>query len=150
MPDSILARIALVVAPALAFAVQRAPTVQPPPAKYTEVCSVCHQATGAGLAGAFPPLAGSEWVTGRADVPIAIILHGMQGEITVKGQKYNGAMMPWATSMTDAEIASVVTYIRSAWGNRASAVTAAQVRAVRTRTARRTTPWTAAEVRAMR
>jgi uncharacterized protein len=121
-----------------------------PANKYGEVCAACHQATGAGVDGAFPPLDGSEWLNGRADIPIAIVLHGLTGEITVKGKKYNGAMMPWATALTDADIAAILTYARSSWSNRASAVTIAQVRAVRTRFGARTTPWTAAELRAIR
>jgi mono/diheme cytochrome c family protein len=130
-----------------AGAITRAPQ---PPNKYAEVCAACHQATGAGVEGAFPPLDGSEWVTGRPDLPIAIVLHGLQGEITVKGKKYNSAMMPWASALTDADIAAVLTYTRSSWSNRAAPVTAAQVRAVRRRYATRTTQWTAAELRAIR
>jgi mono/diheme cytochrome c family protein len=103
--------------------------------------------TGLGLAGAFPPLAGSEWVTGRVEVPIALVLHGMQGEVTVKGAKYNGVMTPWGAMFSDQEIANVVTYIRSQWGNKASAATAADVAKVRAATKARTTPFTAAEVK---
>ena len=122
----------------------------PPPGKYAEICAVCHQATGLGVEGAFPPLAGSELAIGRAEIPIAIVLHGLQGEVVVKGKKYNGAMMPWAAALSDAEIATTLTYVRSSWGNRASAVTPAMVRAVRTRYAARTTPWTAAQLRTIR
>jgi mono/diheme cytochrome c family protein len=111
------------------------------------VCSACHQQNGQGVPGAFPPLAGSEWVTGDPKIPIAIVLHGMQGPITVKGQEYNGVMMPWA-ALSDAQIAAIATYVRSSWGNTASAVTAADVAAVRAATASRKTQWTAAEVRA--
>ena len=118
--------------------------------KYVEVCQACHQATGLGLPGAFPPLAGSEWLTGRADIPIAIALKGLQGEITVKGVKYNGAMMAWENVLNDADLAATLTYARSQWGNRATPVTAAQVRAVRTRFAGRTAPWTAAELTALK
>ncbi len=110
-------------------------------------CTACHQATGAGLPGAFPPLAGSEWVTGKPEVPIAIVLHGMQGEITVKGAKYNSMMTPWGTTFNDQEIANVVTYIRSQWGNKAPAVSAAQVAVVRAATKARKTQWTAAELK---
>lgn len=110
-------------------------------------CAACHMANGAGMAGAFPPLAASEWVTGKAEVPIAIVLHGMQGEITVKGVKYNSVMTPWASLYSDQEIANVVTYIRSQWGNKASAVTAAQVAAVRAATKARKTQWTSAELK---
>lgn len=122
----------------------------PPVNKYAEVCAVCHQATGLGLDGAFPPLAGSEWLTGRADIPIAIVLHGLQGPITVKGKPYNSAMMAWGAAMTDDDIAGTLTYARSQWGNRAAAVTTAQVRAARARFASRTTPWTAAELKALK
>lgn len=109
------------------------------------VCSACHQANGQGLPGAFPPLAGSEVVTGEPSIPIAIILKGLQGELTVKGQKYNGVMASWA-QLSDAQIAAILTYERSSWGNAGSAVTAEQVAKVRAATASRTTPWTWAEV----
>ncbi len=122
----------------------------PPVNKYAEVCAVCHQQTGLGLEGAFPPLAGSEWITGRAEIPIAIVLHGLQGPITVKGKPYNGAMMAWGAAMSDDDIAGTLTYARSQWGNRAAAVTTAQVRAVRARFASRTTAWTAAELKAIK
>jgi mono/diheme cytochrome c family protein len=114
-------------------------------------CVTCHMADGAGMPGAFPPLAGSEWVTGPASRPIAIVMHGLQGEITVKGTKYNSMMMAYGTGvpMNDDEIAAVVTYIRSNFGNSASAVTAADVAAVRTATAGRTTPLVVADLEAM-
>ncbi|HEX4933192.1 MAG TPA: cytochrome c, partial [Gemmatimonadaceae bacterium] len=111
------------------------------------VCQTCHQENGEGLPNLYPPLAGSEWLTGDAEIPIAIVLHGMQGEITVKGQKFNNVMAPWA-SLSDAQIAAILTYERSSWGNTASAVTAEQVAAVRAATASRTTPWTPEEVKA--
>ncbi len=103
-------------------------------------------ANGSGLPGVFPPLTESEWVTGRPEVPIAIVLHGMQGEVTVKGVKYSSVMTPWAAMFSDTEIANVVTYIRSQFGNSASAVTAAQVAAVRGAAKDRKTMWTAAEL----
>jgi mono/diheme cytochrome c family protein len=114
-------------------------------------CVTCHMADGAGMPGAFPPLAGSEWVTGPASRPIAVVMHGLQGEITVNGTKYNSMMMAYGTGvpMTDDEIAAVVTYIRSNFGNSASAVTAADVAAVRTATAGRTTQLTVADLEAM-
>lgn len=122
----------------------------PPANKYVEVCQVCHQATGLGLEGAFPPLAGSEWVSGAAVVPIAIVLKGLQGEIVVKGKTYNGAMMAWESSLTDADLAATLTYTRTQWGNRGTPVSAAQVRAARARFAARKTPWTAAELKALK
>lgn len=118
--------------------------------KYGQVCAACHQATGLGIEGNFPPLAGSDWLNGKAEVPIAIVLHGLQGEIDVLGKKYNGAMAPWGEAMNDAEIAAVLTYARSQWGNTGSAVTADEVKTARAKFASRTTPWTAAELTPMR
>src|SRR3546814_618651 len=60
---------------------------------YAAQCVACHQAGGQGLPGVFPPLAGSEWVTGKAALTVQIVLHGVAGELTVKGTQYNG-MMP--------------------------------------------------------
>jgi mono/diheme cytochrome c family protein len=96
-------------------------------------CVACHQAGGQGSPGQFPPLAGSDWVNepepGRL---IRLVLNGLQGPITVKGQSFNNVMVPWNV-LTDQEIAAVVTYVRQNkdWGNNASAVTPAQVKAVR-------------------
>ena len=122
----------------------------PPVNKYGEVCAACHQLDGTGLEGVFPPLAGAEYVNAPAIVPIAIVLHGLQGEITVKGKQYNGAMMAWGSVLNDDDLAATLTYVRSQWGNRAAPVTAAQVRAVRARLASRTTPFTAAELRTLK
>jgi len=89
-------------------------------------CAACHQASGLGVAGVFPPLAGAEWVQGAEKVLISILLHGIQGEIEVKGAKYKGAMPPFGT-LADAEIAGVLSYIRSDWGNQAPPIAAAAV-----------------------
>jgi mono/diheme cytochrome c family protein len=114
-------------------------------------CVTCHMADGNGMAGAFPPLAGSEWVTGPAARPIAIVMHGLQGEITVKGATYNSMMMAYGTGvpMSDDEIAAVLTYVRSNFGNSAPAVTPAEVAAVRAATAGRSTPMTVADLEAL-
>ena len=93
-------------------------------------CAACHQASGLGVAGVFPPLAGAEWVVGSEKVLISLLLHGVQGELEVKGNKYNGAM-PAFGALADAEIAAVLSYIRSDWGNQAAPVTAAAVAAQR-------------------
>ena len=99
-------------------------------AKVYNTCLPCHQATGAGLPGAFPPLAESEWVNGPVENLIRIQLRGLMGPITVKGTTYNSVMPPNAT-MSDDEIAAVLTYVRSNFGNKSSAVTADQVKALR-------------------
>jgi mono/diheme cytochrome c family protein len=104
-------------------------------------CAACHQATGLGIPGAYPPLAGSEWLVNNPEVPIRIVLHGLQGPITVKGTAFNSAMTPFADQLTDAEIAAIISYERSSWGNSASKITAEQVASVRTATKSQTAPW---------
>jgi cytochrome c oxidase subunit 2 len=89
---------------------------------YAARCASCHQPTGAGIPGAFPPLAGAEQVTGKAEEHIKIVLNGLNGAITVKGQSYNGVMPAWKDVMTDREIAAVLTYERNSWGNKAGIV----------------------------
>jgi mono/diheme cytochrome c family protein len=103
-------------------------------------CVACHQTSGLGIPGVFPPLAGSEWVLGNDKVLVQIPLHGVLGVIKVKGAAYNGAM-PVFDALSDAEIAAVLSYVRSQWGNAAPAVSAATVAAGREATRARTTPW---------
>jgi len=100
------------------------------PASYA-TCVACHQAEGQGVAPVFPPLAGSEWVNGPVENLIRIQLRGLQGPITVKGVDYGAAAMPANATMTDDQIAEVLTYIRSSWGNNSSAVTPDMVAALR-------------------
>jgi len=109
---------------------------------YGRVCVTCHQADGAGIAPAFPPLAGSAVATGDAEVPIKIVLSGLTGEMTRDGTIFNGMMTPWASALSDAEIAAVLTYVRSNFGNSADAVTEAQVAGVRAATSSQTAPYT--------
>lgn len=110
-------------------------------------CAACHQPNGQGTPGLFPPLAGAEWVLesdpGRI---IRIVLDGMSGPVTVKGQTYNNVMPPWRPTLNDEEIAQVLTYIRQTWGNNAASVTTEQVAEVRKATEGRTTTWTAEEL----
>ena len=94
---------------------------------YSTNCSGCHGAQGTGTPGAFPPLAGNDVVTGPPDKVIHILLYGLNGAITVGGKPYNGVMPPWKGQLSNADIANVITYIRSSWGNKASAVTEADV-----------------------
>jgi mono/diheme cytochrome c family protein len=97
---------------------------------FTTNCASCHQAGGKGLAGSFPPLAGNPVVTGDPKTVIHIVKYGLSGKIMVGPDAYNGIMPPWGSQLSDAQIAGVVTYIRTSWGNKASAVTAADVSAV--------------------
>ena len=84
-------------------------------------CAACHQATGKGLPGVFPPLDGSEWVHGDARTLANILLHGINGKITVVGADYSGSM-PSFQQLGDAELAAVASYIRSEWSNKGEAL----------------------------
>lgn len=116
---------------------------------YTQNCALCHQATGLGQPGQYPPLTGSEWVTGPQNRLISILLHGANGPLTVAGQTFNGAMPPQKDTLKDEDIAHVLTYIRQEWGNKASAVSTEAVAEMRKENAARTKPWTEAELKAL-
>jgi mono/diheme cytochrome c family protein len=112
---------------------------------YDMTCIACHQANGLGVPGQYPPLVASEWVTGNEDRVIRIVLHGLNGPITVEGKEYNNVMAPLG-SLKDDQIANVISYVRASWGNTASEVTPEAVARVRAETAGRNTYWTAAEL----
>ena len=114
---------------------------------YVSRCMSCHQTTGQGISGVFPPLDGTEWVQSDKGRLIRIILHGMMGEATVQGTVYSGAMPPWGSFLDDAEVAAVLSYIRTSWSNDADAVTAKEVALVREATKARKTPWTENELK---
>jgi mono/diheme cytochrome c family protein len=113
---------------------------------YAANCQACHQATGQGLPGVFPPLAGSPFVTGDAELPTQILLHGLTGPVEVLGATYNGAMPAFGEQLGDAEIAALLTHIRTEWGNGAPAVDAAAVAAARKAAESRKTPWRVEEL----
>jgi mono/diheme cytochrome c family protein len=103
------------------------PPKSPPPASapspavdgaatYARQCSACHQAHGGGLPGTFPPLAGNSDLYIDRRFPVYVLLNGLEGEIAVKGQNYNGVMPPF-DHLSNAEIAAVIGYVRAAWGN---------------------------------
>lgn len=114
---------------------QRSPQISAPAERTGEqifktTCASCHQESGQGVAGAFPPLAGSPWVTEDAHTPVLIVLRGVQGPIEVKGTTYS-SVMPSFSSLKDEELAKVLTYIRGSWGNKAPEITVEQVAALR-------------------
>lgn len=119
----------LTIAKAQAAAPQAAPADGQ--ALYGQNCAGCHQANGQGLSGAFPPLAGSKVVTGDGAYLARVVLFGLQGPITVKGQNYNGNMPALGGVLNDAQMAALLTYIRGAWDNKAAAVSADTVRTER-------------------
>ncbi len=98
--------------------------------EYLEYCLTCHQPDGNGVRSQFPPLASNELVKGPADSLIKIVLFGLEGPIIVKGLQYN-QLMPAQDYLSDQQIADVLTYIRSSWGNNAEPVAPALVAEIR-------------------
>ena len=112
-------------------------------------CVACHQANGKGLPGVFPPLAGSEWVQGDERVVANILLHGINGDITVAGAAFKGAM-PSFRQLGDAELAAVASYVRSEWSNQAPPIKP-EVFAAERKASARTTPFDGeAELKALK
>jgi nitrite reductase (NO-forming) len=101
---------------------------------YGQTCAACHQQNGTGLAGAFPPLARSDFLNADATRAIGVVLNGLTGPITVNGTTYN-SVMP-AQGLSDDAVANVLTYVYSQWGNNGTVVTPAQVARVRAATPR--------------
>jgi mono/diheme cytochrome c family protein len=114
------------------------------------VCVACHQGNGQGLPGQFPPLAGSEWVQNQsAERIIRIVLNGLAGPLQVKGQNFNNVMPPWKGTLSDEQIAHVLSFVRNEWGNSASLVTPEEVAKVRQAIKSREAPFTQAELEAI-
>jgi mono/diheme cytochrome c family protein len=106
---------------------------------YGRLCVACHQPDGRGRDGLAPALAGSPFVTGRAGITARIVIHGKEGK----------AMMPPLGTLSDAEIAGVLTFVRRSFGHTASPVGVDLVREVRGASLGRERPWTEAELRAV-
>jgi mono/diheme cytochrome c family protein len=120
-------------------------------AVYMQTCFACHQPTGLGLPGAFPPLAGTEYTTGDARRMIAIVLKGVNPPLKVKDMTYAVPMPPpdmqFPILKDDSKVAAVINYVRNSFGNTdEKGVTPELVAAVRKEFIDRTTPWTEAEL----
>ena len=101
---------------------------------YKTYCDNCHQGDGKGDGARFPPLTGSQYVTGDKNKLIEIILNGLQGQITVDGKTFNGIMPPHKDILEDHAIASIATYIRNRFGRVKGSVTTLEVTTVRNST----------------
>jgi mono/diheme cytochrome c family protein len=98
---------------------------------YLANCSACHQRDGGGLKGAFPPLAGADWLRDHpTQRSIEVVLRGLSGPITVNGVQYN-AVMPPAPHLSDRDVAAILTYVYGNWGNDGRMVTPEMVATVR-------------------
>ncbi len=101
---------------------------------YNSKCATCHGADGQGSGSAFPPLTGErvkQDTDEHKNYHIEVVLKGLQGQIVVNGQTYNGAMQPWYNVLNDAEVAAVVNHERTSWGNNGGEVTIEQVAELR-------------------
>ena len=114
------AEVAAAAAPALAERVGAGQKV------FTTACSACHQETGLGLAGAFPPLAKSDYLLKNPKRAVDVVLKGLQGEVTVNDVKYN-SVMPAMPQLSDQEIADVLTYALNSWGNKGGSINPTEV-----------------------
>jgi nitrite reductase (NO-forming) len=104
--------------------------VQAGQALFTGTCSVCHQPSGAGLPGVFPPLAKSDFLAADPKRPISFVLNGLSGKVTVNGHEYDSVMPPM-TQLNDDEIANILTYVLNSWGNPGGRILADEVKQVR-------------------
>ena len=100
-------------------------------AVYTTYCRACHQSNGMGDGSRFPPVAESDWVNGDKNRLINVVLEGLTGPITVNGVPFNEAMPAHKSILNDEQVAEVLTYIRTNFGNNSGPITPEEVAAVR-------------------
>ncbi len=112
-------------APRQAPAANRAERIERGRRIYSNVCAACHQPSGAGVAGAFPPLAESDYLNADKLRAIRVVAEGLEGEIRVNGQSFNSTMP--ALNLSDEDVANVLTYVYSMWKNAGHEVTPAEV-----------------------
>ena len=114
---------------------------------YGNNCANCHQASGAGQPGSYPPLVGSDVVLGNKERLAAVMLHGLQGPLDTKAGAFGTMVMPgWASNFTDEQLADLTTYLRTSWGNTANAVTTEEVSTARAKFASKGGAFTQAEL----
>jgi mono/diheme cytochrome c family protein len=117
---------------------------------YEQVCGLCHGNDGLGKPGQAPPLAGSEWVNAKsADRLAHIPLAGLNGSVPVKGKDWNLSMPPMGAAMSDSDLADVLSYVRSSWGNKAGVVTPNEIKKVRAALGAHPQPLSGAELQKM-
>ncbi|MEO8366459.1 MAG: copper-containing nitrite reductase [Pseudoxanthomonas sp.] len=97
---------------------------------FNGTCATCHQPNGEGMAGVFPPLAKSDYIAADKSRLAAVMLHGLQGPVTVNGKEYN-SIMPPMNQLTDDEVAQLATYVLNSWGNPGGHVTKDEAAAAR-------------------
>jgi mono/diheme cytochrome c family protein len=115
---------------------------------FNDNCAVCHNTDGMGKPGQAPPLAGSEWVHLSPARLLRIPLYGLTGPITVKGQQmsFQIPMVAIGQALPEDSLAAALSYVRQAWGNKASPITAEQINAVKTQVGNRSQSFTPEEI----
>jgi mono/diheme cytochrome c family protein len=98
---------------------------------FENVCALCHNNDGNGKPNQGPPLAGSDWVVGPPNRMIRIPLAGLSGAVQVKGETWTLSMPAMGAALPDDDLAAVLSYMRQSWGNKASPITAEQIKAIR-------------------
>ena len=117
---------------------------------YEGNCANCHQKTGAGQPGSYPPMVGSEWVIGNKPMLASILLDGVAGPLSVHGDEYGSNVMPAWANLSNDNLAAIMTYIRKSWGNAGDDVKPEDVAAARTQDASRTSPWAESDLMKMK
>jgi len=113
---------------------------------YVSYCSSCHGSNGLGIRGAFPPLNGSSIVQGDKETLTKILLHGLQGQVTVKGDKYNGTMPAFGSVLSEEQISAILTYVRSMPDNKSNSISTEEVSSIKRKTASHQRTWTPDEL----
>jgi len=122
------------------------PSLLPARQLYRVHCSACHGRNGEGAKNLFPPLIGPTWVVGDPGRPIRIVLHGLEGTLSLGGAVYMNRMPPLGARLGDGEVASILTYVRASWGNRAPPVAPQEVADIRAETSTRDRPYRVEEL----
>ncbi|HKJ46688.1 MAG TPA: cytochrome c [Balneolales bacterium] len=113
---------------------------------FTANCSSCHGMIGEGINGVFPPLNGSSIAKGDKETLVKIVLKGLQGPVTVRGETYNNIMPAFGSTLSDAQMAAVLTYLRSLSQNNAGEISSDEVSDIRNKIKTRNQPWNASEL----
>jgi mono/diheme cytochrome c family protein len=124
----------------------RLPDADPGRTRFETYCAGCHLDEGPWMRGEAPPLEGSAWVAGPENRVIKIVLHGLHGPIAVRSQTYNQEMPGFAPVLTDADIASLLSYVRRRFGGASTPTTEAAVGQIRAANRGRTGYWTVDEL----
>ena len=123
----------------------RVPAAEPGRIQFQRYCAACHQDDGQGVDEA-PPLAGSPWVTGPENRLIRIALHGVRGPLEVYGKTYNREMPGFGRVLSDADVASLLSFVRRRFGGPSEPIAPATVSRVRAANPTRTDYWNVEEL----